>query len=87
MRNSACIPPWTKVYLGTEGAPLNKNALTVSAEGVAKVDPPSSEQIVETVSAGAKAQRSGDRARSRWATSAPDRVISRVSLIGQADPA
>jgi hypothetical protein len=86
-RSERLRPLWTKVHLGTEGAPLNKNALTVPAEGVTAVDPPSPEQIVETVSAGAKAGRSGDRARKRWATSAPDRVISRVSLIGQADPA
>lgn len=85
-RSEPLGPLWTKVHLGTEGAPLNKNALPVPAEDVTEVDPPSPEQIVETVSAAARAEHSGDRARRRWATSVPNRVISRVSLIGQADP-
>lgn len=75
------------VQLRTTGAPLRVSALPVfvSPNDESMQPPPSRDDIVEAVAQGERARRQRSKAR-RWAVSPPDRIVSRVSMVGTSQP-
>ncbi|MCE7010004.1 hypothetical protein LWC34_45440 [Kibdelosporangium philippinense] len=72
-----------RLNLRTTGSPLTKNAFCVDLAGAGDVAPPEAEQILDAVARSSSSGR--DRGRRRRAGVIPDRVVSRVSLVGSGD--
>ncbi|HEX5405042.1 MAG TPA: hypothetical protein VFX16_22390 [Pseudonocardiaceae bacterium] len=75
------------IQLRTAGAPLRKSALPVQVlpDEESRQPAPGRSEIVEAVARGERARRRRSKAR-RLAVPPPDRVVSRVSMIGTGQP-
>ncbi|MFJ6677414.1 hypothetical protein ACIQMJ_40475 [Actinosynnema sp. NPDC091369] len=73
-----------RLNLRTTGSPLTKNAFSVDLDSIRDVEPPGAEQILETVAKSTNSRR--DRGRRRRTAAVPDRIVSRVSVVGSGDP-
>lgn len=74
------------LQLRTAGAPLRARAFAVAPDGWTGIEPPGHEHVVEAVSRGEAAKRQGGGGGRRWDRSAPERIVSRVSLITSGQP-
>jgi hypothetical protein len=74
------------LQLRTAGAPLRVSAFAVHPEGWTGTGPPTHEQVVEAVARGEAAKRKGGGRTRRWRTDAPDRIVSRVSVMTDGQP-
>jgi hypothetical protein len=72
--------------LSSDGAPWRIRPLPVPPQGWSHTVPPEAAEVVEAVSRGERLRRQGGGRTRRWDRSAPDRVISRVSLMTEGVP-
>ncbi|MFB9443459.1 hypothetical protein Dvina_40830 [Dactylosporangium vinaceum] len=79
-------PRSATLQLRTAGAPLRVSAFAVHPEGTTNTEPPAHEQVVEAVARGEAAKRQGSGHTRRLRTDAPQRIVSRVSVMTEGQP-